>query len=127
MNRSLKARLTLPLILAAATVAGCGPPPPQAPLEQAKKLDESTSGISTACGLTYQVTAFPGGHQPDLAVLEATASSDAKKLASVYALNPKWIYQGETIHTIVELSVAMLHQCGLTGAAGKLVQATGVH
>jgi hypothetical protein len=127
MSSRRKAWLTLAVILAALTVAGCGPPPPQAPLDQAKKLDQSTSGISTTCGLTYQVTAFPGNHQPDLAVLQATASSDVTKLASVYARNPKWIYQGDTIHTIVEESLSMLHQCGLTGAASTLVQATGVH
>jgi hypothetical protein len=122
-----RAHLSIAALLVAALIAGCGATPPQAPLAQAKKLDESTSGISTSCGLSYQVTAFPGGHERELAVLEATAFSNARKLASVYARNPGWIYQSETIRTIVQQSLAMLHQCGLTHAAAALVKATGVH
>jgi hypothetical protein len=109
---------------AAVAIAGCGPTPPQAPLAQAKKLDEATSGISTTCGLTYQLTAFPGKREPDMSVLEGTAASAVDKLASVYARNPAWIYQGETVAQIVKDSVTLLRQCGLAKAQERLVSKT---
>jgi len=112
------------IALLAMCIAACGPPSPQAPLPQAKRLDEATSGISTTCGLTYQLTAFPGPREPDLTVLEATAISAADKLAGVYAQNPKWIYQGETVNTIVKDSLTMLRQCGLRDAAARLASKT---
>ena len=114
-------------IIAALAIAGCGAQQPQAPLPEAKKLDEATSGISTACGLTYQVTAFPGRHEPDLTVLEATASTAAEKLATVYKRNPGWIYQSEPVHAIVDDSLTMLRQCGLPQAARTLTRRTGLH
>jgi multidrug efflux pump subunit AcrA (membrane-fusion protein) len=123
----MRHRRALLLVIAALAIAGCGAQQPQAPLPAAKKLDEATSGISTACGLTYQVTAFPGRHQPDLTVLEATASTAADKLATVYKRNPGWIYQGEPVHAIVEDSLTMLRQCGLPQAARTLTQRTGLH
>lgn len=109
--------------VAAIAVAGCGPTPPQAPYAQAKKLDASTSDIATACGLSYQVTGFPGDHRADLANLEASATSSARKLASVYARNPAWIYQGETVGKIVHDGIAMLSACGLHDAARVLTAA----
>lgn len=109
---------------ALAALAGCGPTPPQAPLAQAKKLDESLGGISTACGEAYQLTAFRGEDRSDLATLEATASADSEKLASVYLRNPEWIYQDETIRGLVHDSWSTLSGCGLTGAARTLVRAT---
>jgi hypothetical protein len=105
----------------ALTGAGCGATPPQAPLAQAKKLDSATGDIAAACGLSYQVAAFPGDHRADLANLAASATSSARKLASVYARNPAWIYQGETVRQIVDDGVAMLRACGLDGAARALV------
>ncbi len=108
----------------ALVVAGCGPTPPQAPLAQAKKLDSSTSAISTACGESYQVTAFPGDHRRDLRTLEATAASASHELAGVYRLNPAWIYQGETIAKIVQDGISSLHSCGLHGAAAELGRLT---
>jgi hypothetical protein len=115
---------TLATISAALVVAvagaSCGPTPPQAPLAQAKKLDAATSDIATACGLTYQVTAFPGDHRADLADVEASATSSARTLASVYGRDPSWIYQGETVRQIVDDGIAMLRACGLHGAAGVL-------
>ena len=57
IGRGLPCRLA---VAAAVGIAGCGPLPPQAPLAIAKKLDSSTSDISTACGEAYQVAAFPG-------------------------------------------------------------------
>jgi multidrug efflux pump subunit AcrA (membrane-fusion protein) len=124
---SAPARRSLVSVVAAVVLAGCGSAEPQAPLPEAKKLDESTSGISTACGLSYQVTAFPGQHEPDLSTLEATATTAANKLASVYARNPGWIYQGEPVHAIVTDSLTMLRQCGLSGAAQALTRRTGLH
>jgi hypothetical protein len=120
-------RTLLPLmvmLVVALASAGCGPAPPQAPLAQAKKLDAATSHIATACGLTYQVTAFPGDRRADLANLEAAATSSADELASVYARNPSWIYQGETVSEIVHDGIVMLRTCGLRAAAGTLTTAT---
>jgi hypothetical protein len=101
-------------------LAACGATPPQAPSKQAMKLSVATSGISTTCGLTYQATAFPGNHEPELAVLEKKVAPNVEKLASVYARNPAWIYQGETVRHIVVDAVAMLKACGLNDAADKL-------
>jgi hypothetical protein len=122
-----KGRVPLGAGLVALAIVACGPTPPQAPLPDAKKLDEATSGISTTCGLSYQVREFAGQHEPDLSVLEATAKTAVKKLALVYGRNPKWIYQSDTIHTIVKDSLTLLEQCGLQYAAGVLSQATHVH
>ena len=119
--------LALAIVLLAVAACGCGPTPPQAPLGQAKKLDEALSGISSACGLSQQVTAFPGGHQPNLTTLDDTAISDAQKLASVYARNPKWIYQSDTVRALVRDSISILHECGLHDAASVLMRATGQH
>jgi hypothetical protein len=121
MSRRLR---ILASVAAALALAGCGATPPQAPLPQAKKLDSATGDMSTDCGLTYQVTAFAGNHQAELAQLEATASISARKLATVYGRNPAWIYQGETVHDIVRDSLAMLSACGLTKAESTLADAT---
>ena len=94
--------------------------PPQAPFAQANKLDSATGDISTDCGLSYQVTAFPGDHRVSIANLEASATSSARKLASVYARNPAWIYRGTTVRRIVDDGFAMLRTCGLNGAARVL-------
>lgn len=106
-------------------MSACGPTPPQAPLPYAKKLDSATSGISTACGLAEQVSAFSGQHGKDLITLEVTAASSGLKLASVYRKNPSWIYQGETVRQIVTDSVSLLGSCGLRGAQAQLKRATG--
>jgi hypothetical protein len=112
------------MLAAAVALAGCGAPPPQAPLPQAKKLSASTGDISTECGLAYQVTAFPGDHDKELASLERQAMASAHSLASVYARNPAWIYQGETVRDIVRDAVSMLNTCGLDRAARALERAT---
>jgi hypothetical protein len=108
--------------LAALTLAlwGCGATPPQAPPAQAKKLDAALSGISNACGLTYQATAFAKPGQADLSSFESTAGTEALKLASVYSRNPAWIYQGETVSKIVQDAVGILGACGLTEAQHAL-------
>jgi len=111
-------------VLLAVAAAGCGATPPQAPQAQAQRLNDAVSGISTACGLADQVTAFPGGHQPDLTTLEYTAASNARKLASVYAQNASWIFYGDNVRELVSDSVSMLRSCGLSRAAQTLVKAT---
>lgn len=118
---SLK-RLSTASILAV-ILAACGATPPQAPPKQAMKLSVATSGISTACGLTYEGTAFPGDRKAELETLEAKVSSSVTKLASVYARNQAWIYQGETIHEIAIDAISMLNTCGLTRAAATLERA----
>jgi hypothetical protein len=109
--------ICLALLVAAVAVSACGSTAGQAPLRQAMKLGVATGGISTACGLAYQTTAF---QTSDLETLEATASISATKLASVYAENPAWIYQGQSVGQIVQASIAMLNACGLTRSAGVL-------
>jgi hypothetical protein len=104
---------------------GCGAAPPQAPAGAAAKLDTSLSGISTACGLAYQVSAFPPPPAAQLTSLEATASEQAMKLASVYHENPRWIYQGETVSTIVDDAISMLDSCGLSEARTALAGQIG--
>lgn len=111
----------LAIVFAAVSVAGCGATPPQAPFHQAQRLDVSTGGISTACGESYQIRQFEPGDHRGLATLEATALHEARKLASVNALNPQWIYQGETVRQIVAQAVTYLQQCGLSAAAAPLV------
>lgn len=112
------------LALFAVGLCGCGPPPPQAPLIDAKKLDASTGAISTTCGESYQLLAFAAGARQDLQSLEVTATAAARKLAAVYARNPAWIYQGETVTEIVHDSASMLRSCRLEAAAAALVSAT---
>jgi hypothetical protein len=106
-------------------VGGCGAEPPQAPPRQAAKLDTSLSGISTACGLAYQLDAFPRPPAAQVAVLEATARASAVKLATVFHANPRWIYQGETVSTILNQALAMLGSCRLSQARAALAGQTG--
>jgi hypothetical protein len=115
---------TLAALVLASALAGCGPTPPQAPLPEAKKLESATSEISTICGESYRLTAFPGHHRRDLAKLEVGAASSARQLASVHRRNPEWIYQGETVAKIVQDGLAMLQDCGLRRAAGVLERST---
>lgn len=122
--RPLLARLAT--VVVAIALGACGATPPQAPAQQAKKLDASTGDISTECGLAYQVTAFPGDHREDLANLEANAAVSVQSLASVYRRNPAWVYQGETVGEIVRDAEAMLGACGLTQAERMLRGATSV-
>jgi hypothetical protein len=126
MTARFPARRFLTGLAASVVLTGCGPTPPQAPLQQAKKLDASTSDIATECGLTYQVTAFRGDHRKDLANLEAEASASVNSLASVYVRNPNWIYQGETVRQIVVDATEMLHECGLHRAERTLRRATSM-
>ena len=124
MSARSTARRVLAILVAALALGACGPTPPQAPFHVAKKLDASTGDISTLCGLAYQVTAFPGDRGKDLAHLEATARPSVRSLASAYALNPAWMYQGETVADIVNDAITMLRACGLSHAATTLERAT---
>lgn len=119
----MKLRPTAILAVALA-VGACGPPPPEAPLRYAKKLDSATSGIATDCGEAYQVTAFPGDHRTDLITLEDNVSTSVRKLALVWRANPDWIYQGETVRQIVGASLQYLGSCGLERARAELQQET---
>jgi hypothetical protein len=121
------AKRILGAVTTVVVLTACGATPPQAPLKEARKLSTSTSGISTACGVAYQATAFPGAHKKDLEPVEAMASSSARKLASVYTRDQGWIYQGETVHDIVRDALAMLDACGLTKAQNVLAHATYAH
>jgi hypothetical protein len=117
-------RRALGVTLLALAAAGCGATPPQAPLPYAKKLDTSTSDISTACGEAAQVTEFEGRHSPHLAGIAGAAERSARKLASVYRRNPDWIYQGETVGEIVVDAKRMLASCGLRPALETLKRGT---
>lgn len=119
---TLKRMLAAPAVVL--LVTACAGTSSQAPLKQAKKLSVSTSGISTACGLAFQATAFPGAPKKDLETLEATAASSAKKLASVYVRNQAWIYQGATVRQIVGEALSMLSTCGLPKAQSVLAHET---
>jgi hypothetical protein len=104
----------------ALAAVGCGAKPPQAPLPAARELAYTTGQISSACGEAYQLTAFPGDHRRELLTLQATATSSARKLAAVYRRNPRWIYEGQTVATIVWKAVSLLHECRLGRAAAPL-------
>jgi hypothetical protein len=110
-------------VSALALPAGCGATSPQAPLPEARKLDTSLSGISTACGLAYQSTALDPEARFQLGTLDAKAATQSRKLAGVYHRNPEWIYQGETVRTIVSQALSALNECGLHGARIPLLQA----
>jgi hypothetical protein len=117
-------RSWLAIIAATLALAGCGAAPPQAPSKQAAKLDAATSDIATECGLSDQVTAFPGHDAKELANLETQAKASVHSLASVYNLNPAWIYQGETVRQIVAAALETLDACRLTEAERTLRRAT---
>jgi hypothetical protein len=121
----MRARVAILLALLAAAPAGCGPTPPQAPPAAAARLDTSLSQISSACGLMYQESAFAPPPAARRAALESAATAQARKLAAVYARDPRWIYQGETVRTIVGESHSALGSCGLTRARAALAAQTG--
>jgi hypothetical protein len=112
------------VLVTAAALAGCGSTPPQAPLPYARKLDASTSDLSTACGEASQVMAFEGQNRAHLAGIEGAAERSARKLASVYRRNPDWIYQGETVGEIVIEAKRLLRSCGLRPALETLTRET---
>jgi hypothetical protein len=103
----------------AAASAGCGPPPPQAPVGQAEKVASALSGIAAACGESYQQHAF-APRRPLSASLVASATMRARELADVARRNRAWIYQGETLGELVVASSSHLKECGLSAAASPL-------
>jgi hypothetical protein len=122
MTRPRAKHLTpLALVL---VLAGCGNAGPNAPPSVSSKLNDATSGISTACGNAYRVTAFPGDHRADLSKLEQSAGSSAETLASVYRRNPDWRYLGSSLRTVVQDSLSLLDSCGLHQTQMRLEQAT---
>lgn len=110
--------------VSAVGLAACTQPGTQAPLSEAKKLNEATTAISVSCGYAEQTAAFGGPHAAGLAGLDASAAAGARKLAAVYARVPTDVYQGETVQQIVSDSSQLLGECGLAGAQRALSAAT---
>jgi hypothetical protein len=110
-------------VLATVSASACGPPPPQAPVSQANRVASALAGIGEACGESYQERASPVA-SADTSPIEAAAAMRARELAEVYRMNPRWIYQGETLRQIVALSIAYLRECRLSGAATALQRET---
>ena len=104
----------------AVSLAACGAQPPQAPTHQANRAASAMTGIVEACGLAYQARG-PRSAPGEPAGPAAEAQSRAQELASVYRLNPEWIYNGVTLRAIVALSVRELRECGLHAAADELL------
>jgi hypothetical protein len=113
------------LIIAALALAlaGCGPTPPQAPGPQAHALNESLSGISTACGHAAEVQAFTDDAGA-MAALERQAAKQVDVLAAVYHRNPAWIFQSKSVRDLVVMTNTYLDECGLHGAAARLRRLT---
>jgi hypothetical protein len=107
----------------ALAVGGCAQPGTQAPKPEAAKLSVGASDISTACGYAEELTAFSGPHASGLSALESMAADGAHKLAGVFARSQTWIYQGESIGALMNDSISLLGDCGLTRARQVLVAA----
>jgi hypothetical protein len=111
------------VVVAIPVLSGCAQPGTPAPSAEAAKLDVATGRISVACGYLEELTAFPGRHAAQRPWIESIAVSGAQKLASVYAHDQSGIYQGESVGAIVNDSISLLHDCGLSGARTVLEQA----
>jgi hypothetical protein len=84
----------------------------------------ATSRISVACGYLEELTATSGRRAAaQRPWIESIAVSGVRKLASVYAHDQSDIYQGESVGAIVNDSISLLHDCGLSGARKVLEQA----
>lgn len=123
VRAAVRMALALAASLAALAAAGCGPPPPQAPLEQENRVASAVTGIAAACGESYQQHVF-SRHPAEESRLEAAAEERTTELAHVFLKNPAWIYQGETLRQVVALSVSYLRECDLPQAATLLVAET---
>jgi hypothetical protein len=108
---------------ALALAAGCAPPGTPVEKIQAAKLGVATSSISAACGYAWELTASGGPHPKGLGAQDSTATSAAHNLATVYAHSPSDIYEGESVGSILEDTVTLLDQCGLSGAKKVLEHA----
>jgi hypothetical protein len=106
-------------VAALLALAGCGPPPSQAPGPEAHRLNTSLSALSTACGHAYEVEAFDRSPAAT-AGLDRQASAQIPAIVAIYRRNPNWVFQGKTVAELVQMSESYLDSCGLHGAAQKL-------
>jgi hypothetical protein len=116
-------RRGLTVAAAAATLAGCGATPPQAPGPQAHALNTSLSAISTACGHATEIQTFTDDAR-DMTITEHQAEKQVGVLAGVYKRNHGWIFQGKSTAELVVMTETFLDECGLHAAARRLRQAT---
>jgi hypothetical protein len=116
-------RRGLTAAILATSLAACGATPPQAPGPVAHVLNESLSGISTACGHAAEVLTFTND-QRALAALELQARKQVDVLAAVYKRNPSWIFQGKSVNDLVVMTNTYLDECGLHRAAVRLRRLT---
>lgn len=121
MGRGRLIALTLAAALAAA--AGCGPTPPQAPGPQAHRLNTSLSAISTACGHAAEIQAFSNDRRA-LTIIERQAEQEIPQLVGIWRQNPDWIFQGQSVAELIQMSISFLDECGLHQAAQRLRVAT---
>jgi hypothetical protein len=89
------------------------------PAAQWTKINSGTTDISTVCGFILEGRAFPHQH-PQVAKLKSLALTGAAELAGVLEHDQTDLFQGETVRATAESSVALLDQCGLTGARARL-------
>jgi hypothetical protein len=106
-------------VLVALCLGGCAQPGTQAPLAQARLLDEATSTIADDCGYAQEITA---SGRTDVVRFDRDASGGARKLLSVWRRDRSWIYQGESVNGIVSDSISLLGDCGLPRAQRALRQ-----
>ena len=120
-----------PAILAAFAALGfataCAPPGTPVQKIQAAKLGVATGSISAACGYAWELTGTGASHPKGLAAQDATATSAAHTLATVYAHSPSDIYEGESVGSILSDTVTLLDECGLPNAEKVLQQALAGH
>jgi hypothetical protein len=123
------ARRAAPLLALAASILAAGCAPPGTPVQkiQAAKLGVATSSISAACGYAWELTGTGARNPKGLAAQDATATSAAHKLASVYGHSPSDIFEGESVGSILSDTVTLLDECGLTHAKHVLQQALAGH
>jgi hypothetical protein len=115
LRRGSRAALALTGTWVALSAAACGALPPEAPVPAASLISRSLTTIAASCGESYRLQEFTP--HPDLSGLEASASQSARKLESIRARHPQWVYQGETLTQLAGTSVQDLNDCSLPGAA----------
>jgi len=120
-----KRRRPLGVLAAAAlllALSGCGQTGTQAPLAQARLLDEATTTLADDCGYAQELIVAAGTHAAGVSRFDRDASAGADKPLSVWGRNRSWIYQGKSINGIVSDSISLLGDCGLPGAQRTLRQ-----
>ncbi len=93
------------------------------PSALAQKLAVGTSDITAACGYAEELTAFGAPAADQLHALQTMATQGAGKLALVYRHTSSDIYQGESIGAVLHGAIALLGECGLSGARAPLLRA----